>query len=149
LRIPKEKPQRHVASLDDYKQEEADSDSRDALLSSRGSPETIIGGQDSTIYTSRPNHSKFTSRAHATGSLQRRCYMKRYVFKTHLDTVHKTEEYLVPTFNIAGILLLKQMSRNMEYPLPGKSAIISMAINYCHKIYHFKDADGTDYTVLG
>jgi hypothetical protein len=38
----------------------------------------------------------------------------------------------------------------MEYPLQGnKSAIISMAINYCHKIYHFKDADGTDYTVLG
>jgi hypothetical protein len=67
--------------------------------------------------------------------------MKRYVFKTHLDTVHKTEEYLVPTFNIAGILLLKQMSRNMNIPYR-ESAIISMAINYCHKIYHFKDADG-------
>jgi hypothetical protein len=29
-----------------------------------------------------------------------------YVFKTHLDTVHKTEE-LVPTFNIAGDITLK------------------------------------------
>jgi hypothetical protein len=36
----------------------------------------------------------------------------------------------------------------MEYPYRNKSAIISMAINYCHKIYHFKDADGR-ITVLG
>jgi hypothetical protein len=37
----------------------------------------------------------------------------------------------------------------MEYPLPGTNLLLCMAINYCHKIYHFKDADGTDYTVLG
>jgi hypothetical protein len=72
-----------------------------------------------------------------------------YVFKTHLDTVHKTEEYLVPTFNIAGDITLKT-KEDYGISLPGnKSAIISMAINHCHKIYHFKDADGTDYTVLG
>jgi hypothetical protein len=72
-----------------------------------------------------------------------------YVFKTHLDTVHKTEEYLVPTFNIAGDITLKTNEDLWNIPTGNKSAIISMAINYCHKIYHFKDADGMDYTVLG
>jgi hypothetical protein len=108
----------------------------------KSSPETIIEGQDS-CHICRPNpHSKFTSRAHATGSLQQECLWRTRICLFTPRHCTQDRGVLYP-FNIAGILLLKQMSGNLwNIPYRNKSAIISMAINYCHKIYHFKDADG-------
>jgi hypothetical protein len=156
--FPKEKPPRglFVASLDDYKQEEADSDSLGCfIIFKRQSGNDDRGDKIAAIYTSRPNpHSKFHRVGHMLlEAYNAECLMENedMSFKTHLDTVHKTEEYLVPTFNIAGDITLKTNGRRTYgiSPSGNKSAIISMAINHCHKIYHFKDADGTDYSVMG
>lgn len=155
---PKEKPPKnlYVASLDDYKQEQADSDSLGCfIIYKRQSGNDEWGDRIAAIYTSRPNpHSKF----HRTGFLLLEAYNAECLmenedmgFKTYLDTIHKTEQYLVPSFNMAGDITLKSNgNRNFGLsPSGNKSAIINQAINYCWKEHKRIDASGQDYTVLG
>lgn len=156
--FPRERPPRglFVSSLDDYKQEEADSDSLGCfVIYKRQSGNDEWGDRIAAIYTSRPNpHSKFHRVGHMLlEAYNAECLMENedMSFKTHLDTLHKTEEFLTPTFNIAGNLTLKTNDRRTYgiSPSGNKSAIISMAINYCHKIHTFKGEDGESIQLLG
>jgi len=156
--FPTERPPRglFVSSLDDYKQEKADSDSLGCfIIYKRQSGNDEWGDRIAAIFTSRPNpHNKF----HRTGYLLLEAYNAECLmenedmdFKTFLDTQHKTEQYLVPSFNMAGDLTLKR-NENRNYgisPSGNKSAIISQAISYCHRIHKMKDVDGNEYEVLG
>lgn len=155
---PKEKPPKnlYVASLDDYKQEQADSDSLGCfIIYKRQSGNDGWGNKIAAIYTSRPNpHNKF----HRTGFLLLEAYNAECLmenedmgFKTYLDTIHKTEQYLVPSFNMAGDITLKHnANRNFGLsPSGNKSAIINQAINYCWKEHKLVNSEGEECTVLG
>lgn len=156
--FPKEKPPKnlYVASLDDYKQEQADSDSLGCfIIYKRQSGNDEWGDRIAAIYTSRPNpHSKF----HRTGFLLLEAYNAECLmenedmgFKTYLDTIHKTDQYLVPSFNMAGDITLKHnANRNFGLsPSGNKSAIINQAITYCWKEHKLTNTEGEIYTVLG
>ena len=156
--LPKEKPPRglYVASLDDYKQEQASSDSLGCfIIYKRQSGNDIMGDRIVAIYTSRPNpHSKF----HRVGymlleAFNAECLMENedMEFKIYLDSIHQTEQWLIPSFNIAGDITLKQNQRRMYgiSPNGNKSTIINKVVNYCIEPREYVDEEGNHREVLG
>ena len=156
--LPKEKPPRglYVASLDDYKQEQASSDSLGCfIIYKRQSGNDIMGDRIVAIYTSRPNpHSKF----HRVGymlleAFNAECLMENedMEFKIYLDSIHQTEQWLIPSFNIAGDITLKQNQRRMYgiSPNGNKSTIINKVVNYCKEPRQYVDEEGNHREVLG
>lgn len=156
--LPEEKPPRglYVASLDDYKQEQADSDSLGCfIIYKRQSGNDEWGDRIVAIYTSRPDpHSKFHRWGHMLlEAFNAECLMENedMEFKVYLDTIKQTERYLVPSFNIAGDLVLKNNNRRTYgiSPSGNKSAIINKVVNYCKEETKTKDDDGNEIITLG
>jgi hypothetical protein len=155
---PTEKPPRglYVASLDDYKQEQADSDSLGCfVIYKRQSGNDEYGDRIAAIYTSRPDpHSKFHRWGHMLlEAYNAECLMENedMEFKLYLDTIKQTETYLVPSFNVAGDLVLKSNNRRTYgiSPSGNKSTIINKAVNYAKATHKLLDENGEEYTVLG
>lgn len=156
--LPKEKPPRglYVASLDDYKQEQASSDSLGCfIIYKRQSGNDIMGDRIVAIYTSRPNpHSKFHRVGHMLlEAFNAECLMENedMEFKIYLDGIHQTEQWLIPSFNIAGDITLKQNQRRMYgiSPNGNKSTIINKVVNYCKEPRQYVDEEGNHREVLG
>lgn len=156
--LPKEKPPRglYVASLDDYKQEQASSDSLGCfIIYKRQSGNDIMGDRIVAIYTSRPNpHSKFHRVGHMLlEAFNAECLMENedMEFKIYLDSIHQTEQWLIPSFNIAGDITLKQNQRRMYgiSPNGNKSTIINKVVNYCKEPRQYVDEEGNHREVLG
>ena len=156
--LPKEKPPRglYVASLDDYKQEQASSDSLGCfIIYKRQSGNDIMGNRIVAIYTSRPNpHSKFHRVGHMLlEAFNAECLMENedMEFKIYLDSIHQTEQWLIPSFNIAGDITLKQNQRRMYgiSPNGNKSTIINKVVNYCKEPRQYVDEEGNHREVLG
>jgi len=156
--FPTVKPPRglFVASLDDYKQEEADSDSVGCFkIFKRQSGNDEWGDRIAATYASRPNpHSKFHNIGYMLlEAYNAECLMENedMEFKTYLDTLHKTDQYLVPSFNMAGDLTLKVNNRRTYgiSPSGNKSAILNKAINYANKVHTLKDENDKEYTIYG
>ena len=156
--IPKERPPRglYVSSLDDYKQEESSSDSLGCfVIYKRQSGNDPMGNRIVAIYTSRPNpHSKFHRVGHMLlEAFNAECLMENedMEFKVYLDTIHQTEQWLVPSFNIAGDITLKNNGRRMYgiSPQGNKSTIINKVINYCKEHVVIIDEDGNAREGLG
>jgi hypothetical protein len=156
--FPKEKPPRglFVASLDDYKQEQADSDSLGCfIIFKRQSGNDEWGDRIAAIYTSRPNpHSKFHRWGHMLlEAYNAECLMENedMEFKVFLDGIRETEQYLVPSFNMAGDLTLKSNNRRTYgiSPNGNKSTIINKVVNYCKEIHTLLNEAGETYTILG
>lgn len=156
--LPKEKPPRglYVASLDDYKQEQASSDSLGCfIIYKRQSGNDIMGDRIVAIYTSRPNpHSKFHRVGHMLlEAFNAECLMENedMEFKIYLDGIHQTEQWLIPSFNIAGDITLKQNQRRMYgiSPNGNKSTIINKVVNYCIEPREYVDEEGNHREVLG
>jgi len=149
--LPKERPPRglYVAALDDYKQEQSSSDSLGCfVIYKRQSGNDPMGNKIVAIYTSRPNpHSKFHRIGHMLlEAFNAECLMENedMEFKVYLDTIHQTEQWLVPAFNIAGDITLKNNGRRMYgiSPQGNKSTIINKVINYCKEPVVIIDEDG-------
>ena len=156
--LPKEKPPRglYVASLDDYKQEQASSDSLGCfIIYKRQSGNDIMGNRIVAIYTSRPNpHSKFHRVGHMLlEAFNAECLMENedMEFKIYLDGIHQTEQWLIPSFNIAGDITLKQNQRRMYgiSPNGNKSTIINKVVNHCKEPRQYVDEEGNHREVLG
>lgn len=156
--LPKEKPPRglYVASLDDYKQEQASSDSLGCfIIYKRQSGNDPMGDRIVAIYTSRPNpHSKFHRIGHMLlEAFNAECLMENedMEFKIYLDSIHQTEQWLVPSFNIAGDITLKNNVRRMYgiSPNGNKSTIINKVVNYCKEPKDVVDEEGNYKQVLG
>ena len=156
--LPKEKPPRglYVASLDDYKQEQASSDSLGCfIIYKRQSGNDIMGDRIVAIYTSRPNpHSKFHRVGHMLlEAFNAECLMENedMEFKIYLDGIHQTEQWLIPSFNIAGDITLKQNQRRMYgiSPNGNKSTIINKVVNYCKEPRQYVNEEGNHREVLG
>jgi hypothetical protein len=156
--IPQEKPSRflYVAALDDYKQEQSNSTSLGCFyIYKRQSGNDPMGDKLVAAYTSRPNpHNKF----HRVGlmlleAFNAECLMENedMEFKTYLDTLHKTDEYLVRTFNMAGDITIKSNNNRMYgiSPNGNKSAILNKVINYCNEPVQIALPDGTTRDGLG
>lgn len=156
--IPTAKPNRflYVAALDDYKQEQADSDSLGCFyIYKRQSGNDPMGDRIVAAYTSRPNpHNKF----HRIGymlleAFNAECLMENedMEFKTYLDSLHKTEEYLVSSFNMEGDITIKSNNRRSYgiSPNGNKSAILNKVINYCNKPVDIPQQDGSVKSCLG
>lgn len=152
---PEVKPPRglYVVGLDDYKQEQADTDSLGCfVVYKRQSGGDEWGDRIVAIYTSRPDpHNKF----HRTGFLLAEAYNADILmenedmdFKLYLDGIRKTEEYLVPTFNLSGDLTIHSNSKRAYgiSPKGNKSAILSKVKSYCEE-----ELTGSDdeTTILG
>jgi len=156
--IPKEKPPRglYVAALDDYKQEQASSDSLGCfVIYKRQSGNDEWGDRIVAIYTSRPDpHSKFHRWGHMLlEAFNAECLMENedMEFKVYLDTIHQTEQWLVPSFNIAGDITLKNNGRRMYgiSPQGNKSTIINKVVNYCKKPVMGVTEDGFQIDKIG
>lgn len=156
--FPTEKPPRglYVAALDDYKQEQADSDSLGCfVIYKRQSGNDEWGDRIAAIYTSRPDpHSKFHRWGHMLlEAYNAECLMENedMEFKLYLDTIKQTETYLVPSFNVAGDLVLKSNNRRTYgiSPSGNKSTIINKAVNYAKAPHKLLDENNEEYTVLG
>jgi hypothetical protein len=158
--LPEIKPPRglYVCALDDYKQEQADSESLGCfIIYKRQSGGDEWGDRIVAIYTSRPDpHNKF----HRWGymlieSFNAECLMENedMEFKLYLDSIRKTDEYLVPSFNVAGDLSIKNNNRRTYgiSPNGNKSAIINKVVNYCKEplITGEKDENGVEIIRLG
>lgn len=158
--IPLEKPPLglYTCGLDDYKQEEADSDSLGCFyIYKRQAGGDEWGDRIVAAYTSRPDpHSKF----HRWGfmlmeAFNAECLMENedMQFKVYLDTLHKTEQYLVPAFDMGGSFGIKSNGRR-KYgisPQGNKSTIINKVVNYCKEPYisNEKDENGEPIVKLG
>ena len=156
--FPTEKPPRGLftASLDDYKQEQADSDSLGCfIIYKRQSGNDEWGDRIAAIYTSRPDpHSKFHRWGHMLlEAYNAECLMENedMEFKFYLDTIKQTETYLVPSFNVAGDLVLKNNNRRTYgiSPTGNKSTIINKAVNYAKAPHTLLDENNEEYTILG
>ena len=156
--LPKEKPPRglYVAALDDYKQEQASSDSLGCfIIYKRQSGNDPMGDKIVAIYTSRPDpHSKFHRWGHMLlEAFNAECLMENedMEFKIYLDSIKETERYLVPSFNIAGDLTIKNNNRRMYgiSPQGNKSAIINKVVNYCKEPIQLVDDDGNFVEAIG
>lgn len=156
--IPKERPPRglYVSSLDDYKQEVSNSDSLGCfIIYKRQSGNDPRGGRIAAIYTSRPNpHSKFHRIGHMLlEAFNAECLMENedMEFKIFLDGIHQTEQWLVPTFNIAGDITLKSNQNRMFgiSPNGNKSTIINKVVNYCIEPVEIVDEDGNYKQTIG
>jgi hypothetical protein len=156
--LPKEKPPRglYVAALDDYKQEQSSSDSLGCfIIYKRQSGNDPMGDKIVAIYTSRPNpHSKFHRVGHMLlEAFNAECLMENedMEFKIYLDRIHQTEQWLVPSFNVAGDLTIKNNNRRAYgiSPQGNKSAIINKVVNYCKEPIQLVDEDGNVRDALG
>lgn len=156
--LPKIKPPRglYVAALDDYKQEQANSDSLGCfIIYKRQSGNDEWGDRIVAIYTSRPDpHSKFHRWGHMLlEAFNAECLMENedMEFKIFLDNIKETERWLVPSFNIAGDITLKNNNRRMYgiSPNGNKSAIINKVVNYCKNQVTAVTEDGTEILKLG
>lgn len=158
--IPEEKPPIGLYLLggDDYKQEQSGTDSLGCfVVYKRQSGNDEWGDRIAAIYTSRPDpHRKF----HMWGHMLCEMYNAQnsvlienedMEFKVYLDTIRETDKYLVPTFNVAADLNIKNNGRR-QYgisPQGNKSAIINKVINYCNEIIVTHNEDGTTSQILG
>ena len=152
---PEVKPPRglYVVGLDDYKQEQSDTDSLGCfVVYKRQSGGDEWGDRIVAIYTSRPDpHSKF----HKIGFLLAEAYNADVLmenedmdFKLYLDGIRKTEEYLVPSFNLSGDLTINSNSKRAYgiSPKGNKSAILSKVISYCNEELSSEDENGETIT---
>ena len=152
---PEVKPPRglYVIGLDDYKQEQSDTDSLGCfIVYKRQSGGDEWGDRIVAIYTSRPDpHNKF----HKIGFLLAEAYNADVLmenedmdFKLYLDGIRKTEEYLVPSFNLAGDLTINSNSKRAYgiSPKGNKSAILSKVISYCNEELSSDDENGETIT---
>ena len=156
--LPKEKPPRglYVAALDDYKQEQANSDSLGCfIIYKRQAGNDEWGDRIVAIYTSRPDpHSKFHRWGHMLlEAFNAECLMENedMEFKVFLDNIRETERWLVPSFNIAGDITLKNNNRRMYgiSPNGNKSAIINKVVNYCKNQVVTVNEEGNEIFKLG
>ena len=155
---PAEKPPRglYVIALDDYKQEQSGTDSLGCFyVYKRQSGADEWGDRLVAVYTSRPDpHSKF----HRIGFMLAEAYNADILmenedmdFKLYLDNIHKTEEYLVPSFNLAGNLSIHNNGNRMYgiSPKGNKSAIISKVKSYCEERIKAIGENGEEIELLG